>query len=119
MQAMLLRKWCTETIVVTIVDKGLHSITKEKKNKSGNTEFNVHDDEKFEKTLGDLDDNDIIDNLGILDRTIEDATKQTAGIRGNKQKSSSHKKNNPDELAQKKRKKDNFKEGKYLFVKIN
>lgn len=101
---------------LNVVDKG-HSFKKEKITKPGITEFNIHSDENFDKTLEDLDDNDIIHNLDILDETIEEATKKTSKTKKSGQKASSHKKSNlVKHTSQNKRQGNNLKEGEYLLI---
>lgn len=46
---------------------------KNKKQKKVITELGVHDDEAFEKTLLDLDEDIFIENLDVLDKTIDEA----------------------------------------------
>lgn len=55
------------------VDKSKLVEKKQKKNRKLKTEIGVHDDEDFEKTLLDLDDDVLLQNADILDKTIEEA----------------------------------------------
>lgn len=59
--------------------------SKSKKQKTKNTELGIHKDEAFEKTLLDLDDDLILENLDALDRTIEEATKHDEEKKNKKQ----------------------------------
>ncbi|KAJ8915620.1 hypothetical protein NQ315_003404 [Exocentrus adspersus] len=47
-----------------------------KKTRKPNTELGIHNDENFEKTLLDLDDDVLLENVDVLDKTIEEACKQ-------------------------------------------
>lgn len=56
------------------------------KHKSKKSELDVHGDKYFEQTLEELDDNDLINNLDILDKTIEEATQELNAKEKNEEK---------------------------------
>lgn len=58
----------------TLKELDTPSKSKKRKKKAKNPELKVHGDENFEKTLEELDDDYLINNLDILDKTIEEAT---------------------------------------------
>lgn len=82
-------------------DKTLENLdkktSKRKKKKLKSPELGIHGDADFEKTLEELDDDDFVNNLDILDKTIEEARNTCENKNAEKNvKEGSSKENSPN-----------------------
>lgn len=91
-----------------VVDKPKSVEKKRKKNQKPKTEIGVHDDEDFEKTLLELDDDILLQNADILDKTIEEALQKNGTDDKNKSKAT------PKPEKEKKRQRRSSSEGKFV-----
>lgn len=92
-------------------DKSKSSEKRKKKNRKLKTEIGVHNDEDFEKTLLELDDDVLLQNAELLDKTIEEALqKDDANIKNKPTKEKSK------HEGEKKRQRKSSSESKYIKV---